>query len=1076
MKVSNFSVILTMVVLMIIGTAMSRKLNVGTDPMERQGKTLSIHLDWPGVAAKVVEQNVTAPLEGMVASVKGIESITSDSYFGRSDIRIQLKPEADVSSVRFEISSLLRQTYNRLPEGVGYPSLSGGEVKATAASHKENRLLLSYLINADMQPDQIKNYVEQNITKPLERIPELSKVEVTGVSGRYIEMTYDPDKLAACSLSGNDIAEAIRNFIGRDEIMGEIRQQKAPGAAPEFLALRLATAQFSKPLDQMPIANRGGKVFFLNDLASYRYKDYEPWSYYRVNGMNTIYLNIYVPADAKIIPISDAVQEKMDEIKSNLGKGIYVKMRHDEAKQQRQELSKLMSRTLMSLLLLLLFVWITSRNLKYLSIIAIALTANLTISAIAYWLAGIQLHIYSLAGITVSLGLIIDSTIVMADHYSYYRNRKAFLAILAALLTTIGSLIVIFFLPKNLQDNLYDFAWIIIINLTVSLLVAFFFVPSLVDVMRSSRHQSKPRHVRAIVYWNRFYERYLRFTARRRWIYYVLLVLAFGIPFHALPSHVGQDDFYYDEESRNEQKWYETLYNTTLGSEFFQTVLKEPLAKVTGGTMRLFAQSLDSGNAHEEDQEKVLTIRAQMPLGGTSTQLNEKMKILEEFLKGFKEIKTFTTEIHGGNGSVDVRFKKEYARTGFPYMLENKVIGKVITIGGADWSTSGVSQRGFSNSLNLQYRSNHIVVSGFNYAQLYRLAEDIVGYMKTNSRVQDLLIETPGRSMEEDEFYMRYAPDRFKLYGTSAWNVHGALAGMLNENRVGVYHDRYVTSEIILKPATYDSFDLWSLRNASVQVGDASLTLPDLMKIERRSAKNSIHRENQEYVLSIAFNILGSYVYTDRYIKDVIEHFTKTLPVGYKCSSPSYTRSKEESTKYWLIALIVVIIFFICSILFESFRYTVVVISIIPVTLIGTFLTFYFTGAPFGEGGFASLVLLCGITVNSGIYILNQYNIIRHSSVSKTKGIRQYVKAYNHKIVPVFLTVLSTVTGLIPFFFDGDEEPFWFSFATGATGGLLFSIIAIVFVMPLFVGFPPKTKEANLKRCIKSQKREWLSK
>jgi multidrug efflux pump subunit AcrB len=1055
MKYSNFTILLTMVVLMIIGAAVMPMLKVGTEPMERQGKTLTIQLDWPGVAAKVVEQNVTSPIEGIVTSVKGIERVSSDSYFGRSEIHVQLKPETDVSSIRFEISSLLRQIYSRLPKGVGYPSLSGGEVVTGASSHNENRLLLSYMIHADMQSDMIKSYVDQQIARPLQQVSGVSKVGVSGTNGRYIEISYDPVRLAACGLTGNNIAEAIQNFIGRDEIIGEIWQQTASGTM-ESVALRLATAEFSKSLEQMPIANRDGKIFYLNDLATYHYKNYEPWSYYRVNGMNTIYLNVYVPGDADVILLSDDVQEEMEAIRAKIGKDVYVEMFHDEAEGQREEVFKLVSRTLMSLFLLLLFVWMTSRDLRYLLIIAVALAANLLISAIAYWMFGIQLHIYSLAGITVSLGLIIDSTIVMADHYSYYRNRKTFLAIFAALLTTIGSLIVIFFLPKELQDNLYDFAWIIIINLTVSLLVAFFFVPSLVDQLHYNSCKKSLRRGRGIARWNRFYESYLRLTNHHRWIYYTLLILAFGIPFHALPTQLGQDDFFYDEQSRRELKWYEELYNETLGSDFFQNTLKEPLSKVTGGSMRLFAQSLNEGHSSEEQQDKVLIIRAQMPLGGTSTQLNEKMKILEEFLKTFKEIKLFTTQINGGSGMMEVQFGKEYAQTGFPYLLENKVIGKVITIGGADWSTYGVSQRGFSNALNLQYRSNKIIVSGFNYDRLYRLAEDIADYMKGNNRVQDLLIETPGREAEEDELYMRYAHDRFSLYGTSAGNVHGTLSGMLSENHVGQYHDRYVSSEIILKPTTYDSFDLWNLNNAAVQVGDASMTMPDFMKIEWRTAKNSIHRENQEYVLHIAFNILGSYTYTDRYIRSVIEHFTKTLPVGYKCKSPTYSTSEEESTKYWLVALVIVIIFFICTILFESFRSTMVVISIIPVTLIGTFLTFYFSGAEFGAGGFASLVLLCGITVNSGIYILNQYNILQRSTASGIGAVGLYVKAYNHKIIPVFLTVASTITGLIPFFFDGKEEPFWCSFATGVTGGLVLSILAIIFIMPLFVRFKRK--------------------
>ena len=62
-----------------------------------------------------------------------------------------------------------------------------------------------------------------------------------------------------------------------------------------------------------------------------------------------------------------------------------------------------------------------------------------------------------------------------------------------------------------------------------------------------------------------------------------------------------------------------------------------------------------------------------------------------------------------------MEFKDEYRDTSFPYVLESKVIGKVISIGGADWSTYGVSERGFSNSLNLQYRSNRIEIAGYNY-------------------------------------------------------------------------------------------------------------------------------------------------------------------------------------------------------------------------------------------------------------------------------------------------------------------------------------------------------------------------
>lgn len=84
--------------------------------------------------------------------------------------------------------------------------------------------------------------------------------------------------------------------------------------------------------------------------------------------------------------------------------------------------------------------------------------------------------------------------------------------------------------------------------------------------------------------------------------------------------------------------------------------------------------------------------------------------------------------------------------------------------------------------------------------------------------------------------------------------------------------------------------------------------------------------------------------------------------------------------------------------------------------------------------------MLGGLTVNNGIYLLGEFS---HE--------RRYLKAYNHKIIPILLTVISTVIGLLPFLFDGQQEQFWFTFAASTIIGLLFSIFAVVFVMPLLM-------------------------
>ena len=862
MRVSNFTLLLTLAILMVIGVALLPSIDVADNPRPRQGKTLTVTYSWSKASAKVIEQNVTSRIEGLVASVKGVESVSSESYFGSGRVDVELKKGADVSSVKFEISSLLKQIYKKLPEGVSYPSLTGGEVVNENEKSETTQLLLSYQVNSNLSDEQLKEYIERKVEPELKRLEDVKRVEVTGGVSKYIEITYNPFVLANYGLSAYDIEAGIRSFMGREDIVGEVMHNQ------KRIDLFLTTDKFAKPLEEIPIGQVDGKTVYLNDLASYEYKNREPGSYYRVNGLNTIYLNIYVDAQANKIALSGKLQKQMEDLEQQLKKGVYLNMTYDGAKERVSELQKLVWRSLMALGILLIFIWLAKREWKYLTIMVVTLAAIILTAVIAYWLFDIRLHIYSLAGITVSLGLVIDASVVMTDHYSYYRNRKAFLAIMAALLTTIGSLVVVFWLPEFIQKDLYDFAWIIIINLSVALLVAYAFTPALIDQMKyRSYQQGHIRRKKLVMGWTHFYSRYIAFTQKRKWIYIILVVMAFGIPFHALPT-----------------KWEDhEVYNATLGSDFFQLKCKETLSKVFGGTMRLFAESL-SGNTYsqEKDRELKLTVRAQMPLGGSATELNEKVVMLENFLSGFKEIKRFETRVNWWGAEVTVEFKDEYLHTSFPYQLENKVIGKVISIGGADWSTSGISERGFSNSLNLQYRANRIEIAGYNYDRLYRIAEDMCEVMKQNSRVVDLTIETPGHENQEDEFFMKYDKEQMALYNFDIYSTHRTLREMLSGYDIQRYKDAHLSADMYLKSSAKDKFDLWHLQNAYLKVNGTDTKLSDFMQIERREAKNCIPKKNQEYVLRVAFNVLGSYTYTSKYIEKITKEFNAKMPVGYR--------------------------------------------------------------------------------------------------------------------------------------------------------------------------------------------------
>ncbi|MEZ7954667.1 MAG: efflux RND transporter permease subunit [Bacteroidales bacterium] len=103
---------------------------------------------------------------------------------------------------------------------------------------------------------------------------------------------------------------------------------------------------------------------------------------------------------------------------------------------------------------------------------------------------------------------------------------------------------------------------------------------------------------------------------------------------------------------------------------------------------------------------------------------------------------------------------------------------------------------------------------------------------------------------------------------------------------------------------------------------------------------------------------------------------SSVLPIGFKAKAEDYGWGVGESKKIvWILLYIIVVIYLVCAVLFESLVQPFIIILLIPMSFIGVLLTFYFTGFSFDQGGFASLVMLSGIVVNAGIYIINQSNL-----------------------------------------------------------------------------------------------------
>ena len=1048
-KASSFTLIVAFICVALIGLALIPLLPVKLNP-SRTLPGFTVQFSMPGTSSRVGEIEATSKLEAMLARIKGIKNIYSTSDNGSGSITIELDKYADIDAVRFEASTIIRQTWPQLPDGVSYPY-----IRMKRPDENASRPFMSFTLNAPSTPILIQQYADEHIKTRLAQIQGIYKIDLSGATPMEWVLEYDSEQLRRLGITLSDIQQAVSRYYLK-EFLGTYNVESSTGGK-EWIRLALMPETKDEGFDasRIRVKSAEGKLISLDELVTVSHMEEAPQSYYRINGLNSIYLSITAEETANQLQLSKQVKEEMEAIQKVLPAGYEIHTSYDATEFIHEELNKIYLRTGLTVLILLFFVLIITLNPRYLFLIVVSLSINIAVAVIFYYLFGLEMQLYSLAGITVSLNLVIDNTIVMTDHILHRRNLKAFMSILAATLTTMGALVIIFFLDEKIRLNLQDFAAVVIINLAVSLFVALFFVPALIEkigLKKRKRRRTQSRFFllqaslprRITVYFTRFYGWMIRKLCRWRVAVCILLILLFGLPVFMLPDKV--------EGEGRATEWY----NKTLGSSTYKEKIKPIVDKALGGSLRLFIQKVYNGSYFTRNEEVVLYVYANLPNGSTLEQMNELIKKMEIYLSQFKEIKQFQTSVYNARrGNINIYFTKEHQNSGFPYTLKANIISKALQLGGGSWGVYGLQDQGFSNDVREGAGSFQVKMYGYNYDELYEWAEKLKAKLLTHRRIKEVIINSYFSYWKDDyqEFYFNLNRERMAQENINANILFSTIRPIYGKNmEIGSVVAENGSEKIKLSSKQSQEYDIWAMQYFPYGTDDKQYKLSELATMEKGQMPQQVAKENQQYRLCLQYEYIGSGEQGNKILKRDLEEFNKELPMGYTAQSEreSWGWGKKDNKQYLLLLVVIAIIFFTTSILFNSLKQPLAIIFIIPVSYIGVFLTFYWFKLNFDQGGFASFVLLCGITVNASIYILNEYNAIRRRH-PRMSALRAYTKAWNAKILPIFLTVVSTILGFIPFMVGTDKEAFWFPLAAGTIGGLVMSIIGIFFFLPVFV-------------------------
>lgn len=1024
---SSFSIIIYFIVFSILGLYFAPNLDINLNPGTKENQ-FQISYNWPGASAENIEVKVSSVLESMLSRIKGIKEIRSSTNQSSGNIRITFNDNIDPDIARFEISNVVRNTYNELPLGVSYPLIND-------YSEKNSAIIFSFTSNKPAE--YLYDFVNNTVKNSLNGTNGIDEIKITGWKPYVTEIKYDYDLIKQTGLSLNELYTIINESFQIKTIGTTEYIQNNGIKTPIILSIKPLVEE----LAEIPVKKLNGKIIRLKDIAKIKEKQAPETSHFRINGKNTIALEVYNNDDSNIIKLVGAIKSIIQNIK--IPDDIQIIVSFDASRYLIKELRLILTRTALSLLFLFILIYIANKSAKIIFVVFISLLINILTASLVYKLFNLEINIYTLAGISISFGMAIDNVLLMTDQLLKNKSIKIFLAILTASLTTIAVLLFAGTYSQNSMHEINQFSFVIIINLAVSLFVALFFVPALIHKIISKKNTKKTiNNLRKTIIFNQYYSKFIVFASKKKYIFILIFIFSFGIPTYKIPHQISGNTL------------FSQVFNKTAGSNWYRLQAKKHVDLLFGGTLRIFEKKIFENSFLTTPERTSLTISAKMPANIAIKELNLVIIEIEKTINRFDEVEMFKTQINNsGEASIIVFFDKIYENKKFPSYFKEFIINQLIKYDYIDWNITGVGNA-FSNSMNPPIRSNTIVLSGYNFEKLNYFASKLKNKIQNNPDISNIWIggniNKIFREKEKYEFIIQKNDYSIFTNHIKTNNLINELLLLNNPSLAFKIYSNNTLKNITIKSDESLLYNKFQYENMPVLQNDTNIFPSEYLIISKQQVPKEIIKQNQQFQIFVGFNHSMSGRGLENFSNKIAENINAEMPLGFKATVGfgSFTSPKHENKVIFILAAILAV-YIICAIAFESLIQPFAAILTIPVSFIGVFITFNIFKLNFDQGGYAAFLLLTGISVNSAIYLINDYNIFRKNA--HRSPLKSYIKAFNYKINVIYITVFSTILGLVPFIISEKAEVFWTAFAAVTIGGLIFSFIAIIIFLPIFL-------------------------
>lgn len=1016
-----------------------------------------VQTTYPGNPPIDIENLVTRPLEKEIESIKGIKKINSTSAQDASMIIIEFNFGVDIGDVLQDVKDAVDKARNELPNDLPYDPL-------VMDIDPSEFPIVNLNLSGDFSIDELKEYAER-LEEEIETIPEISKVQIIGVTEKEIKINVDQHKLESFEMSFGDIDGAIASenlSISGGEIKteGTIRSVRTVG---EF-----------KTIDEILniiVKSDKGNIVYLRDVAEVIDGYEDATSYARLNKQPVVSLQVIKKSGENLLSATEKMDKILQSAKENnlIPEGLNLTVTNDQSDMIEKQLDSLVNSMVISIVfvVMVLFFFLGTRNALF---VGLAIPLTMLMSIVILNMIGYRINMMVLFGLILALGMLVDNAIVVVENIHRFVDNghskfdaaklavgEIAVPIIASTATTLAAFIPLAFWDQLMGEFMKYLPITLIVVLSSSLFVALVIIPVFAStfIKVDENKNEVINKKRAIILMIAF--AVIAGFGYLAKAYFVANLLMFGAVL--------------------------TIFNITflnrLGNWFknkFLVVLENSYVRLLNYTLRGFKPAMiiiatvllliftivlmnivkPKVEFFPSSDPSFINIMAEMPIGTDINTTNEKMKEMENYVIHLLEpynkdsvIKSVLTNVGTGanlqndmssigealkpdKGLITVSFVDFEDRKGINSsevmkMLSDSMLGKypgvILTI---EKNRMGPPT---GKPINIE-------VSGFEYSAILNQTDSLTRIIE-NSDIEGIEGLKIDMDLGKPEMVITIDRESARRFGLSTGQIASTIRTALFGKEISDF--KIGEDEYPIQLRMDESFrnDVTSLMNQKIVFRNNSgklmkIPISAVASFDNSTTYGAVRRKDTKRVVTLYSNVIEGYNANDinLQIKEALKDYN--MPKGYEFKFTGEQQDQAESAAFLMRAMLIAVSLIILILVsqFNSIIKPGIIIASVVFSTIGVFggiATFNMSFVVIMTG--IGIVSLAGVVVNNAIVLIDYIDLVKarkreelglepKTPLPKDIANECVVTAGKTRLRPVLLTAITTILALFPMAFE----------------------------------------------------------